>query len=57
MSKDNKKSGLGKLLAGVAIGTGLGILFAPKKGEETRKELKEKIEKESNNGKISNRQN
>lgn len=44
MSKDNKKSGLGKLLAGVAIGTGLGVLFAPKKGEETRKELKEKMD-------------
>lgn len=42
MSK--KKSGFGKLLAGVAIGTGLGVLFAPKKGEETRKELKEKME-------------
>lgn len=40
----SKKKGLGKLLAGVAIGTGLGVLFAPKKGEETRKELKEKMD-------------
>lgn len=40
----SKKHGLGKLLAGVAIGTGLGVLFAPKKGEETRKELKEKMD-------------
>ena len=44
MSKENKKSGLGKFLAGAAIGAGLGILFAPKKGSETRAELKEKIE-------------
>ena len=51
MSKDNKKSGLGKLLAGVAIGTGLGILFAPKKGEETRKELKEKMDELMNKAK------
>ena len=51
MSKDNKKSGLGKLLAGVAIGTGLGVLFAPKKGEETRKELKEKMDELMNKAK------
>lgn len=44
MSKENKKSGLGKFLAGAAIGAGLGILFAPKKGSETRAELKAKIE-------------
>ena len=43
MNKE-KKSGLGKFLAGAAIGAGLGILFAPKKGSETRAELKEKIE-------------
>lgn len=39
-----KKRGLGSLLAGVAIGTGLGMLFAPKNGSETRKELKEKLD-------------
>lgn len=38
------KKGFGKFLAGAAIGAGLGILFAPKKGTETRKELKEKLD-------------
>lgn len=36
-----KKSGFGKFLAGAAIGAGLGVLFAPKSGKETRKDLKE----------------
>ena len=44
MSKDKKSSGLGKFMLGAAIGAGLGILFAPKKGSETRKELKVKID-------------
>lgn len=44
MSKDKKKSGLGKFLLGAAVGAGLGILFAPKKGSETRAELKEKLD-------------
>lgn len=43
MSKE-KKSGLGKFIAGAAIGAGLGILFAPKKGSETRREWKNKID-------------
>ena len=36
--------GFGKFLAGAAIGAGLGILFAPKKGSETREELRVKLE-------------
>ena len=41
----SKKKGFGKLLTGIAIGTGLGLLFAPKSGKETRKDLKEKLER------------
>ena len=33
----------GKLLAGTALGVGLGLLFAPEKGEKTRKKLKNKL--------------
>lgn len=38
-----KKSGTGKFLLGAAIGAGLGILFAPKAGSETRRDLKNKL--------------
>ena len=47
----SKKKTIGTLLAGVAIGTGLGILFAPKKGSETRRELKEKMDELVNKAK------
>lgn len=40
----SKGKSFGKFLAGAAVGAGLGILFAPKKGSETRKDLKEKID-------------
>ena len=39
----SRKSGLGKLLAGIGIGAGLGLILAPKSGEETRSDLKKKI--------------
>ena len=41
--KMNKK-GLGKFIVGAGIGAGLGLLFAPKKGTQTRKELKAKLD-------------
>ena len=44
MSKNEKGSGLGKFVVGAAVGAGLGVLFAPKKGSETRRELKNKID-------------
>ena len=42
MSK--KKHGLGKFVFGALVGTGIGVLFAPKKGSETRKDLKKKTD-------------
>ena len=38
------RKGIGKFVAGAAIGAGLGLLFAPKKGEELRGELKKKLD-------------
>lgn len=39
-----KQSKMATFVAGAAIGAGLGILFAPKSGAETRKELKQKMD-------------
>lgn len=44
MNKNGKKSGMGKFVVGAAIGASLGVLFAPKKGSDTRRELKNKID-------------
>ena len=38
------KKGLGKFVLGAAIGAGLGVLFAPRSGKETRKMLKDKMD-------------
>ena len=43
MSK--KSNGLGKFVLGGALGAGLALLFAPKKGEELRKDLKKQLDK------------
>ena len=40
----SNKSGLGKLMLGLGIGVGAGMLLAPKKGEDLRKDLKNKID-------------
>ena len=43
--RKREKHGMGKFIAGAMVGAGIGILFAPKKGSETRRELKEKTTK------------
>lgn len=40
----SKKNGIGKFLVGLGVGAGLGMLFAPKSGSETRKDLKVKYD-------------
>ena len=38
------KNGSGKFLLGALVGVGIGVLIAPKKGSETREDLKKKID-------------
>ena len=40
----SRGKGFGKLLLGLGVGAGIGMLFAPKKGDETRKELKKEVD-------------
>ena len=46
-----KKGGFGKFVCGAAIGAGLGLLFAPKSGKETREDLKKKFDEVMEDGK------
>lgn len=41
----SKKKGCGKFLVGAALGAGLGLLFAPKKGSDMRDDLKKQLDK------------
>ena len=43
-TEKKKKGGLAKFLVGAGIGVGLGVLFAPKSGKETRHDLKVKMD-------------
>lgn len=39
-----KNKGLGKFVLGAGLGAGIALLFSTKKGEELRKDLKEKLD-------------
>ena len=42
---EKKPAGIGPFVAGLAIGAGLALLFAPKSGEDTRRELERRARK------------
>ena len=50
MSNDNDGNGLFYFLAGTAIGAALGVLFAPRSGEETREQLKDWMQERKERG-------
>ncbi len=43
MKMKNEKKGLGKFALGAVLGAGLGVLFAPKSGKETREDISKKL--------------
>lgn len=45
---NKKHNGIGKFIGGIALGVGLGVLFAPASGKETRRQLKNKVEDAAN---------
>lgn len=42
IERDNGSSGVGAFLAGALLGAGVALLFAPRSGEETQRELRER---------------
>ena len=42
---EKSESGIGTFIAGLAIGAGLALLFAPRSGEETRRDLERRARK------------
>lgn len=53
----NKKRNLGVLALGATIGGCLGVLFAPKKGSETRETLKSKVKNLKEKAKEKDKEN
>lgn len=43
MNQMSKKCEIGKMVLGTTIGVGVGLLFAPKSGKDTRRDLKKKM--------------
>ena len=42
---ERSEPGIGSFVLGLAVGAGLALLFAPKTGEETRRELQKRVRK------------